>query len=179
MIAQAKLLSQQPDHWWSDQFNNQDAVAGYSPLGEEIWRQSRGEVSAFVHGVGTAHSIHGTTHALWEHNPHIHIVAVEPAESAVLSGKSSGAHNIGGIGVGFVPPLWEREAVNEIMTVSTEEAQAMTRRLALEEGIFAGTSSGANAVAALRLAKRLGPKASVVTIMVDSGLRYLSSGIFR
>ena len=179
MIAKARVLSQQPDHWWSDQFNNRDAIAGYYPLGEEIWNQTRGEVTAFAHVVGTAHSIHGTTHALWEHNPNIQIVAIEPSESAVLSGNPSGAHNIGGIGVGFVPPLWEPEAVNEIMTVSTLEAKAMTRRLALEEGIFVGTSSGANVVAALRLAERLGPKATVVTIMVDSGLRYLSSDIFR
>jgi cysteine synthase A len=179
MIARAQVLSQQPGHWWSDQFNNRDAIAGYYPMGEEIWHQTGGRLDAFVHVVGTAHSIHGTTHALWEHRRDIHIVAVEPAESAVLSGQPSGAHNIGGIGVGFMPPLWERQAVNEIMSVSTEQAMGMARRLAREEGIFAGTSSAANVVAALRLAERLGPKASIVTIMVDSGLRYLSSGIFK
>jgi cysteine synthase A len=179
MISRARVLSQEPDHWWSDQFNNHDAIAGYYPMGEEIWRQTGGKVNAFVHVVGTAHSIHGTTHALWDHSRDIHIVAVEPTESAVLSGKPSGAHNISGIGVGFIPPLWEKDSVNEIMTVSTEQAMAMTRRLAREAGIFTGTSSGANIVAALRLAERLGPKATVVTIMVDSGLRYLSSGIFK
>ncbi len=178
MIARAEVLSQQPDHWWSDQFNNRDAIAGYYPLGEEIWQQTAGEISAFVHVVGTAHSLHGTTQVLWEHNRDIHIVAVEPAESAVLSGKPPGSHNIGGIGVGFIPPLWEPEMVSEIMPVSTEEAKHMARQLAREEGIFAGTSSGANVVAALRLAQRLGPAATVVTIMVDSGLRYLSSNMF-
>jgi cysteine synthase A len=106
-------------------------------------------------------------------------VAVEPEESAVLSGRPSGAHNIEGIGIGFIPPLWEPDQVNEIMTVSTSEAKEMTRRLAQEEGIFAGTSSGANVVAAVRVAQRLGSKATVATIIVDSGLRYLSTDVFR
>ncbi len=179
MIARAEVISRQPNHWWSDQFNNRAAIQGYYPLGDEIWNQTGGEITAFVHAVGTAHSLHGTTHALWEHNRQIHIVAVEPSESAVLSGKPSGSHGIGGIGVGFIPPLWEPELVNEIMTVSTAEAKAMARRLAREEGIFAGTSTGANLVAALHLAERLGRNSTVVTLAVDSGLRYLSSDIFR
>jgi len=179
MIEQARIISQRPGHWWSDQFNNRDAITGYYPMGEEIWRQTEASLDAFVHVVGTAHSIHGVTEALWAHNPKIHIAAVEPAESAVLSGRPAGAHSIDGIGVGFVPPLWEPEKVNEILTVSTAEAKAMARRLASEEGVFAGTSSGANVVAALKLAQRLGPKATVATIMVDSGLRYLSTDVFR
>jgi cysteine synthase A len=179
MIEQAREISQQPGYWWSDQFNNRDAIHGYYPLGEEIWRQAGGMLDAFVHVVGTAHSLHGATEALWEHNPHIHITAVEPTESPVLSGLPAGAHNIEGIGVGFIPPLWESNKVNEILTVSTHEAKAMARRLAREEGIFAGTSSGANVVAALHIAQRLGPKATVVTILVDSGLRYLSTDVFR
>ncbi len=179
MIEEARVISQQPGHWWSDQFNNRDAIKGYYPMGEEIWRQTEGKLDAFVHVVGTAHSIHGVTEALWAHKRKIHIAAVEPAESAVLSGGPAGAHNIDGIGVGFVPPLWEPEKVNEILTVSTAEAKSMARRLASEEGVFAGTSSGANVVAALKLAQRLGPKATVATIMVDSGLRYLSTDVFR
>jgi len=179
MIEETRIMSQEPDHWWSDQLNNHDAIAGYYPLGEEIWAQTGGEVDAFVHTVGTAHSIHGTTEALWNHNRNIRIVGVEPSESAVLSGKPSGSHNIEGIGIGFIPPLWSPKQVNEIMTVSTVEAKAMARRLAQEEGIFAGTSSGANVVAALRIAQRLGPKATVATLMIDSGLRYLSSDVYR
>jgi len=179
MIEKARILSQEPDHWWSDQLNNKDAIAGYYPLGEEIWEQTGGEVNAFVHAVGTAHSLHGTTTALWKHNRDIHIVAVEPSESAVLSGQPSGSHNIDGIGIGFVPPLWEPHLVDEIMTVSTTEAKVMARRLAIEEGIFAGTSSGANLVVALRVAQHLGPGKTVVTIIVDSGLRYLSTDIYR
>ena len=179
MIATSRRISQQPGHWWADQLNNQDAVTGYYPMGEEIWSQTDGHVDAFVHAVSTAHSIHGVTKVLWEHNPRIHIAAVEPAESAVLSGGSSGAHKIEGIGIGFIPPLWQPELVNEIITVSTSEAEAMARRLAREEGLFAGTSSGANVVAALRVAERLGPEATVVTIMVDSGLRYLSTDLYK
>jgi cysteine synthase A len=136
-------------------------------------------IDAFVHSVGTAHSIHGVTQALWKHNPQIRIVAVEPAESAVLSGKPSGSHKIEGIGIGFIPPLWQPELVNEIHTVTTEEAKEMARRLAREEGIFAGVSSGANVVAAIRVARSLGPSAAVATIIVDSGLRYLSTDVFR
>jgi cysteine synthase A len=179
MIEVACTVSQQPEHWWSDQLNNKNAINGYHSLGEEIWRQTEGNINALVHVVGTAHSIHGTTAALWRHNRNIHVVAVEPEESAVLSGRPSGAHNIEGIGIGFIPPLWEPDQVNEIMTVSTSEAKAMTRRLAQEEGIFAGTSSGANVVAAVRVAQRLGSKATVATIIVDSGLRYLSTDVFR
>ena len=179
MIEKAKAISQRPDHWWSDQLNNRDAVGGYRPLGEEIWKQTQGKIDAFVHGVGTAHSIHGTTEALSAHKRGIHVVAVEPDESAVLSGHAPGSHNIEGIGIGFVPPLWEKDKVQEIMTVSTQEAKAMARRLAREEGIFAGTSSGANVVAALRIARQLGSKATVVTLIVDSGQRYLSTDLFR
>jgi cysteine synthase A len=147
------------------------------PLGEEIWDQTDGTVSAFVHSVGTAHSIHGVTQALWKHNRDIVVVAVEPDESAVLSGRPSGAHKIEGIGIGFVPPLWQPELVSEIQTVTTKDAKAMARRLAREEGIFAGTSTGANVVAAILVAERLGRDATVATIAVDSGLRYLSTDV--
>ena len=179
MIETARRISEQPEHWWSDQLTNTDAIAGYHGMGNEIWEQTGGRIDAFVHAVSTAHSIHGVTQTLWQHNRHIHVAAVEPAESAVLSGGTTGSHKIEGIGIGFIPPLWEPELVNEILTVTTEEAKAMTRRLAREEGIFAGTSSGANVVAALRVAERLGPDATVVTVMVDSGLRYLSTDVYR
>jgi cysteine synthase A len=107
------------------------------------------------------------------------VIAVEPAESPVLSGGESGAHQIEGIGIGFVPPLWEPDAVDAIEQVSTEEAVAMCRRLARDEAVFAGTSSGANVVAALRVAERLGADATVVTVIVDSGLRYLTTDLYR
>jgi cysteine synthase A len=178
MIATARNISAQPGHWWADQLNNRDAAAGYHSLGEEIWNQTNGTIDAFVQGVGATHSLHGVTKMLWQHNPKIHIAAVEPFESAVLSGNRTGSHEIEGIGIGFTPPFWSPDLVNGIMTVSTDEAKAMARRLAREEGLFAGTSSGANVVAALRLAQQLGPNATVVTLLVDSGLRYISTDLY-
>lgn len=179
LIAKADEISRRPGHWYCDQLNNRDGEAGYHALGEELWQQSGGRVDAFVHSVGTAHSIHGSAHALRLHNPRLRVIAVEPAESPVLSGGAPGAHHIDGIGIGFVPPLWRRAEVDEILTVPTADARAMARRLAREEGVFAGTSTGANLVAALAVAQRLGPKATVATIAVDSGLRYLSTDLFR
>ncbi len=179
MVATAKALGERPGHWFCDQLSNRDGAAGYHGLGEELWTQTGGHLQAFVQSVGTAHSIHGVTEALWKHDPKIQVVAVEPAESAVLSGKPSGSHHIEGIGIGYVPPLWDRRLVHRIVTVSTEDAQAMARRLAREEGLFVGASSGANVVGALEVAKKLGTGSTVATLMVDSGLRYLSSELFR
>ena len=179
MIARAEEVSSQPGHWWCDQLNNRDAVDGYVPMGEEIWTQTSGDVDAFVHAVGTAHSIHGVARALRQHRADVRVVAVEPAESPVLSGGQSGANRIEGIGIGFVPPLWEPDAVDAIEVVPADEAFAMARRLAREEGLFAGASSGANVAAALRVAAELGPNATVVTILCDSGLRYLSTDVHR
>jgi cysteine synthase A len=178
LISTAGKISSRPHHWYCDQLNNQDGEAGYHGLGEELWAQSGG-LDAFVHCVGTAHSIHGTARALRAHNPRLEVIAVEPAESAVLSGRPSGAHNIDGIGIGFAPPLWRRAEVDELMPVSTADAKWMARRLAREEALFAGTSTGANVVAALAVAERLGPGATVATVAVDSGLRYLSTDVYR
>ena len=179
MIARAGEVASQPGHWWCDQLNNHDAILGYIPLGEEIWTQTGGRIDAFVHAVGTAHSIHGAARAIRAHDADLHVTAVEPAESAVLSGGPTGSHKIEGIGIGFIPPLWEPDEVDEIQTVTTDEAIAMARRLAREEGLFAGVSSGANVVASLRVAERLGSDATVVTILCDSGLRSLSTDLYR
>jgi len=175
MIATSERISRQPGHWWADQLSNHDAIRGYFALGHEIWRQAGARVDAFVQSVGTAHSIHGAAAALREHRPDVAVIAVEPAESAVLSGGPTGSHRIEGMGIGFIPPLWDPAGVDRIEQVSSEDAQRMARRLAGEEGIFAGTSTGANIVAALRVAGRLPPEATVATIAVDSGLRYLST----
>jgi len=179
MIETSRKLSEQENHWWADQLNNHDAAEGYYPLGEEIWQQTEGNVDAFVHAVSTAHSIHGVTKALHKHKSDIKIYAVEPEESAILSGKPSGSHKIEGIGIGFIPPLWQPDLVNEILTVTTEEAITMARRLAKEEGIFAGTSTGANVVAAIRVAEKLGAGKTVATIIVDSGMRYISTPLYN
>jgi cysteine synthase len=179
MIDKAREISRAPGHWWFDQLNNKDAAAGYHPMGEEIWTQSGGKVDTFVQSVGSAHSLNGVAKILRGHNPDLHVAAAEPAESAVLSGKPKGAHKIEGIGIGFLPPQWRPDEVDETISATTEEAVLMCRRLAREEGIFAGTSSGLNVIAALRVAERLGADATVATIMIDSGLRYLSTDVYR
>jgi cysteine synthase A len=179
MIEVARQLSREPHTYWIDQLSNQDAVAGYYSLGEEIWSQTQGEVDAFVHSAGTAASSRGVATVLKRHKPGVEIVVVEPAESSVLSGGPAGAHKIEGIGIGRTPPLWDPSLVDEILPVRTADAEEMARRLAREEALFAGTSSGANVVAAIRVAQRLGPGAKVVTLMVDSGLKYLSTDVYR
>lgn len=179
MIAKAAEISRRPGHWWADQLNNKNGAEGYAGLGEEIWTQTNGEVDALVHSVGTAHSILGTARALRRHRADLSVYAVEPFESPVLSGWPPGSHKIEGVGVGFIPPLWNRSEVDKILSVSTKDAKQMARRLAREEAIFAGTSTGANVVAALRVAAWLGPGKTVATIVVDSGLRYLSTDVFR
>jgi cysteine synthase A len=178
MIEAARALSREPRSYWTDQLNNLDSVAGYFPLGEEIWSQTKGEVDAFVHCAGTAASSRGVATVLKRHKPGVEIVVVEPAESSVLLGGRPGPHKIEGVGIGYTPPLWEPSLVDGIEAVETEEAKEMTRRLAREEALFAGTSSGANVVAAIRVGKRLGPKAKVVTLMCDSGLKYLSTDVY-
>jgi cysteine synthase A len=179
MIEAARTLSREPHTYWTDQLNNHDSIAGYYPLGEEIWSQTNGEIDAFVHCVGTAASSRGVATVLKRHKPGIRIVAVEPAESSVLSGGQPGPHKIEGVGIGYTPPLWEPALVDEIVPVRTDDAKEMARRLAQEEALFAGTSSGANVVAAVQVAERLGPGATVVTLMVDSGLKYLNTDVYR
>lgn len=179
MIETARELSRTPHTYWTDQLNNCDSIAGYFPLAEEIWSQTGGRVAAFVQCVGTGASSRGVATGLKRHNPRIKIVAVEPAESPVLLGGQPGPHKIEGVGIGYAPPLWERGLVDEIIPVATADAKEMARRLAREEGLFAGTSSGANVIAALRVAQQLGPDAQVVTLMVDSGLKYVSTDVYR
>ncbi len=179
MIEAARVLSLEPRTFWTDQLNNHDSIAGYFPLGEEIWAQTNGAVDAFVHCVGTGASSRGVATVLKQRKPGVRIGVVEPAESAVLAGGVPGPHKIEGVGVGYVPPLWEPALVDEIHAVATADAKAMTRRLAREEGLFAGTSSGANVLAAIRMAERLGPGATVVTLLCDSGLKYLNTDVYR
>jgi cysteine synthase len=179
MVETARKLSLRPNTYWTDQLNNTDSIAGYFPLGEEIWSQTKGEVDAFVQSVGTAASLRGVATVLKRHNPKIKIIAVEPEESAVLLGGKAGAHDIEGIGIGYAPPLWDPGLVDEILSVKTSEAKDMARQLARKEGMFAGTSSGGNVHAAIRIAKKLGPSAKVVTLMIDSGLKYLSTDLYQ
>lgn len=178
MIAAAAELSAVPGHFFADQFNNPDAAAGYASMAEELWQQSSGQLDAFVQSVGTAQCIKGAASTLRARHPAIRIVAVEPAESPVLSGGLPGAHKIEGVGPGFVPPVWSADLAEEIQQVSTADAMAMARRLAREEALFGGTSAGANVVAAIRVARQLGPGHSVATLLCDSGLKYLSTDLY-
>jgi len=173
MIEAARIIAVKTGAFWTDQMNNKDQLAAYHKMAEEIWTQTDGQIDGFVQSVGTAASLRGTGEALRRHNKQIRIVAVEPSESPVLSGGQAGAHKIDGIGAGFVVPLWQEEIADQIEQVSTEEAVAMALRLAREEGLFAGTSTGGNVIAALRLAEQLGPEATIVTVMCDTGMKYL------
>lgn len=179
MIEAARALSREPGTYWTDQLNNQDSIAGYYPLAEEIWRQTDGEVDAFVHCVGTAATCRGVGTALKRHEPGVKVFAVEPAESPVLGGGQPGPHKIEGVGIGYVPPLWDPALVDGVLPVATDAAKEMARRLAREEGLFGGTSSGADVLAAIEVGRRLGPGAKVVTLMADSGLKYLNTDVYR
>jgi len=179
MIEAARRITEETGAYWTDQLNNRDQVTGYRKLGEELWAQTGGRVDAFVQSVGTAGSLTGVGLALRKRDRGVRLVAVEPAESAVLSGEPGGAHRIEGIGAGFVVPLWDPELVDEIRRVSTDDAMAATRRLAAEEALFAGTSTGANVLAALEVARALGPGSTTVTIACDSGIKYLSTRLFE
>lgn len=179
MIEEARKLSVAPNAHFNDQLNNKDSIGGYFSLGEEIWQQMGGEVDAFVHSIGTGASLRGVANVLRRHNPKIRIVAVEPGESPVLSGGKPGAHDIEGIGIGYTPPLWDETLVDQVISVTTADAKDMARRLARQEGIFAGTSSGGNVQAAIRVARELGPSARIATLMVDSGLKYVSTDLYQ
>ena len=176
MIEAAHVIATKTGGFLTDQMNNKDSLAAYHKMAEEIWRQTDGHVDGFVQSVGTAGSLRGNAEGLRHHNKQIRIVAVEPSESPVLSGGKAAAHKIDGVGAGFVVPLWQKDIADEIEKVSTEEAAAMAMRLAREEGLFAGTSTGGNVVAALRLAEQLGPNATIATVMCDTGMKYLSKG---
>jgi cysteine synthase len=178
MIEAARVIALETGSFWTDQMNNRDQIAAYHQMADEIWTQTDGQIDGFVQSVGTAASLRGIAERLRRHNEQISIAAVEPSESPVLSGGKAGAHKIDGVGAGFVVPLWHERIADQIEQVSTEEAVAMVIRLAREEGLFAGTSTGANVIAALRLAEQLGPAATVVTIMCDTGMKYLSKKEF-
>lgn len=175
MIERARIIAETKGSFWTDQMKNRDQIAAYHRMADEIRRQAEGRIDGFVQSVGTAASLRGIAEGLRRHHDGIRIVAVEPAESPVLSGGPSGAHKIDGIGAGYVVPLWQETIADGIERVSTDEATAMAFRLAREEGLFAGTSTGANVIAALRLAEELGPYATIVTIMCDTGMKYLKT----
>jgi cysteine synthase A len=178
MIEAARQIAERTGAFWTDQLNNTDQLTAYHAMANEIWEQTSGRIDAFVQSTGTAACVRGIAEVLRRNKPNIHIVAVEPKESAVLSGGRTGVHKIEGVGAGFVVPLWDPSIADEIATVSTEEAMAMARQLARSDALFAGTSTGANLVAAIEIGKRLGKDATVVTVMCDSGIKYLSTRLY-
>ncbi len=181
-IARAQeLLRQLPGAWMPDQFNNAaNAQAHYETTGPEIWRATDGTVDVLVAGVGSGGTITGAGRYLKEQNPAVRVVAVEPAESPVLSGGKPGPHTIQGIGAGFVPGTLDMSVVDQVVTVTGEEAASSARCLARTEGVLAGVSSGAAAAAALALARRSDLRGkTIVAILPDTGERYLSTGLFR
>lgn len=179
MMARAQEIVAETGGYPTDQFRNPDMVDGYLALGRELASQLDGRLDAFVAYVGTAGCFLGTARGLRERIPGVRRIAVEPAESAVLSGSPAGTHRIEGGGAGFVPPQLDvARDIDEIVPVSTADAMAIARRVAREEGIWSGPSTGANLVAALGLARRLGPDARVATIQVDSGLKYLAGEVY-
>jgi cysteine synthase len=178
MIERAVELAREPGTYATDQFNNPYSIPGHrAALGREIWEQTDGRVAAFVQGIGTASALLGVSGALKEHNPAVRVVGLEPAGSAAISGGPAGSFAMQGWS-GMVPPLWDGEQVDDVRQIEDAEALEMALRLAQEEGIFAGTSSGANVVGALRLAAELPPASVVVTLAVDSGFKYMTGPPF-
>jgi cysteine synthase A len=172
MVERAAELADQPGHYGTDQFRNPYIIPDHRDrLGGEIWEQTGGRVTAFCHGMGTASSLMGVSDALRPHG--VFIQALEPASSAAITGGERGPFLIQGW-TGFVMPHWDAGRVDHVEPIGDQEAVEMTLRLAQEEGIFAGISTGANVVGAHRLAERLGPDAVIVTLAVDSGFKYLS-----
>ena len=167
----------QPGVFWADQFNNDDVIAGYAALGDELLDQV-GSITAFCGAVGTGGMLVGVSRAFKAAKCKSRIVALEPAGSPMLSTGKGGAHRVEGVGVGFWPPHLKPGDYDEVRTVEESDARAMARRLAREEGILAGTSTGLNVAAAVQLAAELRPEATVVTVAVDSGLKYLAGDLY-
>jgi len=180
MVARAGDIAAETGAFWTDQFNNTDMIDGYRRLGEELLEQlpDTPAIETFCSYIGTAGCFLGTTRALHAKLPELQRVAVEPAESAVLSGRAAGTHHIEGGGIGRWPPMLEPDDIDEVIAVPEATAFEMARRAARSDGIFSGPSTGANLVAALEIARRLGPGHRVVTVQVDSGLKYLSGSLY-
>ena len=179
MIERAKSIAQAENTYFTDQFNNTDSIKGYSQIGHELLQQVPNPISVFCGGVGTAGMLMGVSQALRKAKAKTRIVALEPATSAVISTGTAGTHHVEGIGVGFVPPLLDENFYDEARGVDEPKAREMARRLAREEGVFSGISTGLNVVGALQLAQELGPGHTVVTVAVDSGLKYLAGDLYK
>lgn len=180
-IAKATEIKQQhPEYFMPQQFENQDNVRIHQETtGKELLAQVDGQIDAFVVGIGTGGTITGAGGVLKEHFPDLQIVAVEPADSPILSGGNPGPHKIQGLGAGFIPGILNTEIYDEVITVENEEAFTWARKLAREEGILVGISSGAAVAAALKVARRLGTGKKVVTVIPSNGERYLTTPLYQ
>jgi cysteine synthase A len=176
MINRAKEISREPNTFFTNQLDNKDVIEGFVPLGEEIIDQLGEDVDAICDTVGTAGTLMGIAKAFKENKTKI--IAVEPSSSPVLSEGIKGSHNVEGVGLGFIPAIYNPKLVDEVITIEESRARQTSRDLALKEGIFCGTSSGMNVAAAIEISKKLGPKSKVVAIACDTGLKYLSEGLF-
>jgi cysteine synthase len=179
MIEAAEKLAESDEVYFTNQLYNSDSLLGYERIGREILQQVDGSIDLYCGAVGTAGMLMGVSRVLKEVHPQVRIVAFEPASSAVISTGEAGTHHVEGIGIGFIPPLLEEEAYDEARGVEEAEGREMARRLAREEGIFVGTSSGLNVAGAVQLAQELGPGKNVVTVACDSGLKYLSGDLYE
>ncbi|HKV51915.1 MAG TPA: cysteine synthase A [Gemmatimonadaceae bacterium] len=178
-IEEAVRIRDTTGAWMPNQFSNPaNPLIHYQTTGPEIWEQMHGRIDAFVYGSGTGGTISGVGRFLKEHDRGIQVITVEPARSAVLSGGSRGEHKFQGMGPGFIPDNLDRSVIDRILTAWEEDAFPLARRLAREEGLFVGMSSGAIAFSALRVARELGPEKRVAMIAPDSGARYLSTALF-
>lgn len=178
MRSMALEIAAQPDTYYVDQFNNPDALVGYEKLGEELVAQTDTPIDVYCGGVGTAGMLMGVSRALRRRSPNTKIIALEPATSPMLTTGVAGAHRVEGVAMGIIPPHLNRDHYHEARTVTEEDARATARRLAREEGIFAGISSGLNVAAALQIARELGPGHTVATVAVDTGLKYLAGDLY-
>ena len=179
-LARAEELASLPGHFMPNQFSNPaNTLAHQKTTAEEIWQATRGQIDAFIAGVGTSGTAMGVSKGLKEKNPNIKIYVVEPANSAVISGEKPGFHRIQGMGEGFIPELLEDDRYDGIIKVTDIEAKATACRLARLEGIFAGYSAGANVFATLKFAKQMEEGKTLVTIIPDSGMQYLSTELFH
>jgi len=178
MRARAMKLVEAGSHIWLDQFNNPDMLDAYRCMGHEIVDQIEKPIDAFCGCVGTAGMVVGVGGVVRDAYPDARVVALEPESSAVLSGRSPGSHTIDGTAAGFVPPLFDDNIVTEVLALPEGDGRKMARRLAQEEGIFAGTSSGMNVLAAIQIAREIGPGGVVATVACDTGFKYLHETLF-
>jgi cysteine synthase len=178
MIERAEALSKTPGTYWTRQFTNFDALEGYRVMGEEIAVRLGKKVDVFCAAAGTAGMVMGVAQGLMKAYPTIKVIVLEPASAPLLSKGVKGSHRIEGVGVGLVPPLLDKANFSEVHTVEEVEARRIAKLLVQKEGIFAGTSTGMNVSAAINIAKKLGPGHTVVTVACDSGLKYLTGGLF-